>query len=87
MFLNRRFGAVDDRRFCFEGGSRCSSRGIEGIFVLGSSRSHEIANKFEFSVRGRLCDSQRTRIHPSSTLSGEFLPHLVTFFVSSNNMF
>lgn len=70
----RRFGAVDDRRFCFEGGSRCSSRGFEGIFVLGSNQSHEIANKFEFSVRGRLSESQRTRIHPSSTLNGLLTP-------------
>ena len=72
---------MDDRRFCFEGGSRCSSRGFEGIFVLGSSQSHEIANKFEFSVRGRLSESQRTRIHPSSTLNGQ--SHLQNCLINS----
>ena len=64
---------MDDRRFCFEGCSLCSVKGAEGVFVLGSSRSHEIANKFEYAVRGRLSDSLRVRIHHPSTLSGEFV--------------
>ena len=42
------------------------------MFVLGSSRSHEIASKFEFAVRGRLSESRRPLGHPSSTLSGTF---------------
>ena len=77
--MARRFGAVDDRRFCFEGGSRCSLKGAEGVFVLGSSRSHEIGDKFEYAVRGRLSDSQRVRVHHPSTLGGEFVSKLNYF--------
>lgn len=69
----RRFGAVDDHKFCFEGGSRCSARGIGGLFVLGSAHSHEISNKLDYAGRGRLSDCQRSRVQPaSSTLSGKF---------------
>ena len=80
MISPRRFGAVDDRRFCFEGGSRCSFKGAEGLFVLGSNKSHEIGSKFEFAVRGRLSDSQRIRTHPTSPPCGTTL-----FFIETVN--
>ena len=69
----RRFGAFDDRRFCFEGGSRCSFKGGEGVFVLGSNKSRDIGTKFELAVRGRLSESHRFRSNPTSPPSGNYI--------------
>ncbi|XP_039291528.1 uncharacterized protein LOC111049377 isoform X2 [Nilaparvata lugens] len=52
----RRYGAVE-KRFCFEGGSRCG-RG-EGVYVLATDQSEEISRTLEVAAQGKLATRRR----------------------------
>lgn len=52
----RRYGAVE-KRFCFEGGSRCG-RG-EGVYVLATDQSDEISRTLQLAAQGKLTTRRR----------------------------
>ncbi|RZF31967.1 hypothetical protein LSTR_LSTR012437 [Laodelphax striatellus] len=52
----RRYGAVE-KRFCFEGGSRCG-RG-EGVYVLATDQCDEISRTLEVAAQGKLATRRR----------------------------
>ncbi|XP_075212680.1 uncharacterized protein LOC142319351 isoform X2 [Lycorma delicatula] len=52
----RRYGAVE-KRFCFEGGSRCGKG--EGVYVLATDQSEEISRTLELAAEGKLMTRRR----------------------------
>ncbi|XP_042148289.1 uncharacterized protein LOC8036032 isoform X2 [Ixodes scapularis] len=58
----RRFGLVDGK-FCFEGGSKCGKG--EGLHVLHTNQTEELAEAFEAASRGKLASRKKLPCKPS----------------------
>ncbi|CAN7994098.1 unnamed protein product, partial [Ixodes hexagonus] len=58
----RRFGLVDGK-FCFEGGSKCGKG--EGLHVLHTNQTEELADAFEAASRGKLASRKKLPSKPS----------------------
>ena len=68
----RRFGPLENGRFCFEGGSRCGKG--EGVHILRMDDPQDLQRAFEAATNNRL-ESKRKSMYKTS-MNGSFSSHL-----------
>ena len=68
----RRFGALENGRFCFEGGSRCGKG--EGVHILRMDDPQDLQRAFEAATNNKL-ESKRKSMYKTS-MNGSFSSHL-----------
>ena len=54
----RRYGSLEQGRFCFEGGSRCGKG--EGLHVLRLDDPQELQNVFDLASKGKLENKRKS---------------------------
>ena len=68
----RRFGSLENGRFCFEGGSRCGKG--EGVHILRMDDPQDLQRAFEAATNNKL-ESKRKSMY-KTPLNGSFSSHL-----------
>ena len=63
IILFRRYGGLENGRFCFEGGSRCGKG--EGVHVLRLDDPDDLQHAFDAATKGKL-ESKRKSIYKTS---------------------
>ena len=69
----RRYGGLENGRFCFEGGSRCGKG--EGVHVLRLDDPEDLQLAFDAATKGKL-ESKRKSVYKTSTIFGPFIKFL-----------
>lgn len=73
LFISfRRYGALDNGRFCFEGGSRCGKG--EGLHVLRMDDPAELKAVFDLAAKNRLENKRKSMFKTNC----EFSPRLLS---------
>ena len=67
----RRYGAVENGRFCFEGGSRCGKG--EGLHLLRVDSPHDLQTVFDLASKGKL-EGKRKSVYKCSMTSSPSIP-------------
>ena len=65
-FVSRRYGGLENGRFCFEGGSRCCKG--EGVHVLRVDDPDDLQHAFDAATKGKL-ESKRKSVYKTSKSS------------------
>jgi hypothetical protein len=63
IFVFRRYGGLENGRFCFEGGSRCCKG--EGVHLLRLDDPDDLQHAFDAATKGKL-ESKRKSIYKTS---------------------